>query len=189
MQVTGEIGIFQHTEILIGLIVYYSNKPSLCPQSFRHFQVSRLNGAEWISEISFPPWFQAKGWSANAGHWRETYRKLKEEEMTQCRPKPILKFLWREGGKWIDEEEGKNYKNECVPKIHLEARPSVCGQKFLFCSRCCVSGSCVSVSAFPFSPNHQPVLHLCKQLPQDRLLNIWKKALQNLADTIICLQP
>lgn len=65
-----------------------------------------------------------------------------------------------------------NYKNECVPKIHLEARHSVCGQKILFCSRCCVSGSCVSVSALPFLPNHKPVLYLYKQLAQDILLDI-----------------
>lgn len=137
--------------------------------------MSRLNGAELISSISFPPWFQAKGCSDNAGHWRETYKRLKEGEMRQCRTKPILKFLWREGGKWIDEEEGENYKNECVPKIHLEARHSVCGQNILFCSRCCVSGSCVSVSAPYFSPNHNPVIYLCKQLPQDILLNNERK--------------
>lgn len=55
---------------------------------------------------------------------------------------------------------GGNYKNKYVPQIHLEARYSVCGQKSLFCSRCCLWWLCGLV--YPsLSPNHREVLLLC----------------------------
>lgn len=84
---------------------------------------------------------------------------VEEGKRRQCSTKPILKFLWKEGGQWRDEEEGENYKNKCVPKIHLEARYSVCGQKALFCSRCCLWWLCASICP-SHSPNHKPILLL-----------------------------
>lgn len=90
---------------------------------------------------------------------REREGGAEEGKKRQCSTKPILKFLWKGHGKGRNEAEGGNYKNKCVPKIHLEARSSVCGQKPLFCSRCCLWWLHGSVCP-SLLPNHKPFLLL-----------------------------
>lgn len=127
--------------------------------------------AEWIALLLFLLSFQAQERSVTIGHclWKKREGGVEEGKRRLCSTKPILKFLWKGRGRGRDEEEGGNYKNKCVPKTHLEARYSVCGQKTLFGSRCCLWWLCGSASP-SLAPNHKPFPFL-----QDTELHVVKK--------------
>lgn len=97
---------------------------------------------------------------------------LKTNKRRQHSTKPILKFLWKEGGIWGDEEEwGKLQKQICAPDPSGSQILSVWAKNSLLFQVLSLVAVWFSLPLPLTKPQGSPTP---LQLPQDTLLNVWK---------------
>lgn len=108
--------------------------------------------------------------------------------MRQCRTKPILKFLWREGGKWMEEEEREIMKMNVCPRSIWKPDTQCVGRKFSSAPGAVSLG--VVCLCLPF-PSHQTTSLSYTSIsnsPRTYCL-IFETTTATSTDIIICLQP